>query len=170
MAQLLATCQQVYEEAQSVMYDNTTFHIKQQTFAGSLPLQFTAEGSTAPPIKHVIWSLETDILKKTYFEDFQLSPYWSYLESLELRIKSDNWRMARHAERRDQDDEKCAPTPLGRGREKVLEYAQFMKTQIGFSRLAEVDPARWNRMSEVRIRLDKDTRKPMAENDVLLGA
>ena len=155
-SQLLRTCQTILHEAQPLLYATTTFHVLQHVFAGSLPTSFSDGHGGAKYMKHVVWQLECDLLKRWYAEDlqFQSADEWGSLQTLEIRCRADQWCGSYHGEK----DERAE---FANGREQVVNYGAWLLQGMGnserttFLKLSE--DRRYNGKGEVRIKLARGT-------------
>src|SRR5271163_3043684 len=72
-SQLLQTCKTILHEAMPVLYENTAVHVTTSTFPGTLPTAFTDGCPLAPYTRKLVWQLQCDLMKKFYFDDFEVS-------------------------------------------------------------------------------------------------
>lgn len=92
-SQLLRTCKVILEEARSILYLNTTFHVMVQAYAGNLATLFSDGHTSAPYVRNLVWQLDCDILKQFDIDDVCLqSSQMSHLKSFEIRCRAENWR------------------------------------------------------------------------------
>jgi len=151
-SQLLRTCKTILFEARPILYDNTVFHVIRHTFAGSLPSSISDGHGTANQLRHLIWQVESDILKRWYEDDlrFETSEDWANLKTLEIRCRVDAWRGSYCG---DPDDRQA----FANGRDHVLKYCEHLlhgmsdSNEKTFQRLSE--DCRFNGKGEVRLRL-----------------
>ena len=171
-AQVLQVCRTLHAEAQPLFYQHLTFHVSTRTFAGSLPYSLTdvqantdmqtntasnliTSTSSSPPVRHIIWQLQCDILKKFYYEDLKITAEEiSNLETFEIRCRCAAWRDV--GEKIISESEKFT-----RGRQQVrgyLEHLGALGRDVGGRYEVEEDESAWG-MGEVRIRLVKVSRR-----------
>lgn len=149
-SQLLRVCRQILYEARPVLYANTTFHSMIRTFAGSLPSSLSNGHPIAKHVRHVVWQLDCDILKKYLDEDFTFQQgELGMIDTLEIIAKVDTWKGSFCGEDCDRDG-------FVRGRNNMLEYGKLLQTQLkkDSGRSAYfVEDERFLGKGEVRIRL-----------------
>lgn len=128
-SQLLRVNRTILSEARAVLYSNTVFHVLSRAFAGKLPIRLSNGHSFAPHIRHLVWQLDCDMLKRFYPEEFELDAEeagrWS---SLEIRCRAETWRDSFLGEW-------CDREAFVMGRDQVLRYARIfhsaMSAQVG---------------------------------------
>lgn len=127
-SQLLRVSSAVLSEARPVLYANTTFHVLNQSFAGTLPTTITDGHPCAPYMKHLIWQLDCDMLKHFYPQDLRLDleevGQWA---SLEIRCRAEAWRNSFLGEW-------CDREAFVGGRDQVLAYARVFLRAMGSRR------------------------------------
>ena len=161
-AQLLQVCRTLHNEAQPLLYEHLTFHVSTRTFAGSLPYSLTdAQTNTDPDVttsipsspflRHIIWQLQCDILKKFYFEDLKITAEQiANLETFEIRCRCAAWRDV--GEKDLSESEKFT-----RGREQVRAYLAHLgalRDSAGEKYVVDEDESVWG-IGEVRMSLVK---------------
>ena len=91
-AEILRTCKSLRGEAQPLLYQKLTFRVTNNNFAGSLPYRLTDGLAIIDHVKHLIWELHCDFLKKFYFEDLAIpGEDVANLDSFEIRCRCENW-------------------------------------------------------------------------------
>ncbi|KAL2417327.1 hypothetical protein ABEF91_005581 [Exophiala dermatitidis] len=123
-SQLLRVNRMILLEARPVLYANTRFHVMTHAFAGKLPARVTDGHPCAPYVKHLIWQLDCDMLKRFYSEDCQLEPaeaaQWL---SFELRCRADTWRDSFLGEW-------CDRQAFVKGRDQVISCARMFRNAM----------------------------------------
>ena len=118
-SQLLRVSRTILDEARPVLYNQSTFHIVNHSFAGKLPTRITDGHPCAPHIKHLIWQLDCDMLKHFYPEEMRLDlPDIAQWSSLEIRCRADTWRDSFLGEW-------CDREAFLKGRAQVVDYARL---------------------------------------------
>ena len=151
-SQLLRVCQLILYEARPVLYANTTFQIMMNTFAGSLPSSLSDGHPIAKHVRHLVWQVDCDILKKYYIEDFAFQQGdLGMLKNLELIAKVDTWKGSFCGE-------DCDREAFARGRNGMLEYGKSLQAQLAKDaggRVYLVEDQRFLGKGEVRIRFGR---------------
>ena len=151
-SQLLRVCRQILYEARPVLYANTTFHIMIRTFAGSLPASLSNGHPIAKHIRHAVWQLDCDILKRFLDEDFAFQQGdLGMIDTLEIIARVDTWKGSFCGEDCDRDG-------FIQGRKSMLGYGQLLQAQLkndSGSPVSFIEDQRFLGKGEVRIRLGK---------------
>ena len=150
-AQVLRTCKTLRAEAEPLLYQHLTFHVSNNTFAGSLPYRVSEGNAIAPRIRHLVWQLQCDLLKKFYFEDLAITAEEvAQLDTLEIRCRCENWRDSYHKD--------AVPTEqFLRNRQQVVDYLKCLQAKaaaIGVVFILAEDPSLLKK-GELRLRLSK---------------
>lgn len=101
-------------------------------------------------VRHLVFQVDCDVLKKYYVEDFAFRhKELAMLDSLELIAKVDTWKGSFCGE-------DCDREGFVRGRNGMLEYGERLKSQLGKDvggRVCLVEDQRFLGKGEVRIKL-----------------
>jgi len=124
-SQLLRTCRTILFEARPLLYSHTTFHVVVQTFAGRLPATIIGGHPCAPLMRHLIWQLDCDMLRRFNPEDVRIGPFdVAQLASFELRVRAQAWRNLFLGDG-------CDREAFLLGREQIFSYTQVLQQLMG---------------------------------------
>lgn len=119
-AQILRTCKAVYHEAQSLLYQQTSFVVSCTAFAGRLPTHFSAGQPFIPYIKTLRFQLVSDMLRYYNPQDMRMTRAdLEGVTELQLLLQAENWKKlfcgTWHAEKQFVED-----------REAIVGYARLL--------------------------------------------
>ena len=153
-AQILRACKLIQEEAEPLLYQKLVVYVSNNTFAGSLPYRLSDGVAGAHKVKHIVWQLHCDLLKKFYFEDMVISSEDVVgLDSFEIHCQCEGWR--------DSIGKNVITTArFAQNRQQVVDYLKCLQTKaadIGVQFDLGEDQS-FVRKGELRLRLSKQLR------------